>query len=162
MQDNRGRDRIGSCDSNIGRKHEYPHEISFLIYILISYHYNADVFTLIAACPKEVDMAYDMRVESSTPPPTLSLANLRQTASWIRDDLDPLVAREGPDIMHPDDVLNLQELFKDLQLYRLDLSVIAASRIHRAVQEVCGKATRWPQKLAEECDKVGMTGDRGF
>ena len=45
----------------------------------------------------------------------LSRPRLRQLAAWIRDTLDPLMAREGPDIIHSDDVLTLHELFVALQ-----------------------------------------------
>ena len=45
----------------------------------------------------------------------LSRLRLRQLAAWIRDTLDPLIAHEGPGIMHPDDVLTLHELFVVLQ-----------------------------------------------
>jgi len=78
-----------------------------------------------------------------------------QLAAWIRDTLDPLIAREGPDIMHPDDVLTLHELFVALQ-HSPDISAttLRATRIHRAVMEVAGKATRRPGRLADECDKV--------
>lgn len=86
--------------------------------------------------------------------PVIDLDNLQHMATQIRDHFDPLIAREGPDIMHPDDVLILHELFRHLQTQKLDVAIIAASRIHKAVQEVSGKATRWPHKLAEECDKV--------
>lgn len=60
-------------------------------------------------------------------------SRLRQLAAWIRDMLDPLIAREGPDI---------------------SATTLRATRIHRAIMEVAGKATRWPSRLADECDKV--------
>lgn len=90
----------------------------------------------------------------ATLPTSLSLHNLKQTAAWVRDCLDPMIAREGPNAMHPEDVLLLHDLFQDLQKYPLDRDVVATSRIHRAVAEVSGKATRWPFKLVDECDKV--------
>ncbi|KAF2466298.1 uncharacterized protein BDR25DRAFT_317700 [Lindgomyces ingoldianus] len=90
-----------------------------------------------------------------TPPPDLSRPRLRQLASWIRDDLDPIIAREGPDKLHPDDVLTLHEVFQALlhsqAITALDLR---ATRIHKAVQEVAGKATRWPGRLADDCDRI--------
>ncbi|KAF2396353.1 hypothetical protein EJ06DRAFT_585235 [Trichodelitschia bisporula] len=57
--------------------------------------------------------------EPAGPPPTtaniLSPNHLRATAAWIRDDLDPLVAREGPNALHPDDVITLHSLLVALQ-----------------------------------------------
>lgn len=92
---------------------------------------------------------------SNTTHRDLSRSRLRQLAAWIRDTLDPLIAREGPNIMHPDDVLTLHKLFVALQ-HSPDISAttLRATRIHRAVMEVAGKATRWPGRLADECDKV--------
>ncbi|KAF9638888.1 hypothetical protein BFW01_g9785 [Lasiodiplodia theobromae] len=87
-------------------------------------------------------------------PPNFSKEFLRQRASWIRDDLDPRISRDGPDCMQPDDVLTLHELFLGLQDADLSISVLRYSRIHVAVLEVAGKATRWPKRLAEECDKI--------
>ncbi|EKG12287.1 hypothetical protein MPH_10592, partial [Macrophomina phaseolina MS6] len=86
--------------------------------------------------------------------PTYSKELLRQRASWIRDDLDPRIARDGPDCMHPDDVLTLHELFVGLQDADLSISTLRFSRIHLAILEVSGKATRWPKRLAKECDKT--------
>ncbi|KAF2194884.1 hypothetical protein K469DRAFT_650869, partial [Zopfia rhizophila CBS 207.26] len=85
----------------------------------------------------------------------LSPTRLRQLATWIRDQLDPIIAREGPDAMHPDDVLMLHEVFRALQHTKdITATTLRATRIHRAVMEVAGKATRWPSGLADECDKV--------
>src|SRR3954469_5538767 len=42
---------------------------------------------------------------------TVSRSWLRQLTAWIRDDLDILIAREGPNILRPDDVLVLHETF---------------------------------------------------
>ena len=57
--------------------------------------------------------------------------------------------------MHLDDVLTLHELFVALQ-HSPDIlaTTLRATRIHRAVMEVAGKATRWPGRLADECDNV--------
>ncbi|PSN75021.1 hypothetical protein BS50DRAFT_643633 [Corynespora cassiicola Philippines] len=80
---------------------------------------------------------------------------LRQIASWIRDDLDPVIAREGPDHLRADDVLSLHEIFQALRsstaISALDLR---ATGIHRAVMEVSGTATRWPGRLADDCDRI--------
>jgi hypothetical protein len=87
--------------------------------------------------------------------PDLSRARLKELTAWIRDDLDPKVAQEGPDTLRPDDVLVLHEFFQALQssttLTALDLR---ATGIHRAVMEVAGTATRWPGRLADDCDEI--------
>jgi hypothetical protein len=79
---------------------------------------------------------------------------LRQIASHIRDTLDPLVAREGASALEPDDVLTVHTLLVSLQTFRVPLAAIRYSRIHLAVAEMCGKATRWPAKLADEAEAV--------
>lgn len=91
-----------------------------------------------------------------TPPITdISRYRLKQATHWIRDDLDILVAREGPDILRPDDVLTLHELFVALRhsntITALDLR---ATGIHRAVKVIAGIATRWPSRLCDDCDKI--------
>lgn len=87
-------------------------------------------------------------------PDSLHVVNLRKTSAWIRDILDPLMAREGPNELHPDDVLSLHTIFTELQHHQISLATMQFSRIHLAVSDVCGKATRWPKKLADEADCV--------
>lgn len=79
---------------------------------------------------------------------------LRQQARWIRDDLDPQVARDGPEALHADDLLNLDELLRRLVAARIQLDDIRFSRLHLAVTAICGKATRWPTKLIEKADAL--------
>lgn len=92
----------------------------------------------------------------ATPPNIdLSRPQLRQLAAWIRDDLDPVVAREGPEKLRADDVLTLHELFQALRTSRTTTSLdLRATGIHRAVLEVAGTATRWPGRLVDDCDRV--------
>ncbi|OCK79687.1 hypothetical protein K432DRAFT_60095 [Lepidopterella palustris CBS 459.81] len=90
------------------------------------------------------------------PGPDLSRPRLREIASWIRDTLDPLIAREGPDVMNIDDFLTLHEIFIALQYADISATALRATRIHRAVLEVASKATRWPGRLADECDRIIM------
>ena len=92
----------------------------------------------------------------ATPPVTdLPRPRLKQLTAWIRDDLDPVIAQEGPEILRPDDVLMLHDVFTSLRhssvITALDLR---ATGIHRAIMEVAGTATRWPGRLADECDKI--------
>ena len=90
-----------------------------------------------------------------TPTPDISRSKLKKLALWIRDDLDILVAREGSDILRPDDVLTLHELLVALRqsttITALDLR---ATGIHKAVKEIAGIATRWPGRLCDDCDKI--------
>ena len=85
---------------------------------------------------------------------SLSMNALRQSASWIRDVLDPLVSREGPQSLSPNDVLTLHSLLLDLQTEPVSTHVLRNSRIYLAVLEICGKATRWPGRLIDEADEV--------
>ena len=88
-------------------------------------------------------------------PIDLSRPNLRKVAAWIRDELDPLVAQEGPEKLSVDDVLTLHELFLALRTsFSLTALDLRATGIHKAIIEVAGIATRWPGRLADDCDKV--------
>jgi hypothetical protein len=78
--------------------------------------------------------------------------SLKSSAGWIRDELDPVVAREGPSSLEPDDVLTVHNLLVSIKGAPPTLQVISFSRIHLAIQAICGKATRWPTKLADEAD----------
>ncbi|KAF1986907.1 hypothetical protein K402DRAFT_463414 [Aulographum hederae CBS 113979] len=89
---------------------------------------------------------------------------LLRTACRIRDTLDPIIAREGPEILHPNDVLALHEIFQCLLIYEVPLATILFSRIHLAIAKVAGQSTRWPAKLADICDDIlilwkGIYGD---
>ncbi|KAH7109853.1 hypothetical protein B0J11DRAFT_601363 [Dendryphion nanum] len=85
----------------------------------------------------------------------LSRTRLRQISSWIRDDLDILVARDGPDKLRSDDVLTLHEVFQALRLSETITGLdLRATGIHRAIMEVAGVATRWPGKLIDDCDRI--------
>ncbi|KAK0824989.1 hypothetical protein LTR73_007276 [Friedmanniomyces endolithicus] len=79
---------------------------------------------------------------------------LRQRARWIRDDLDPQIARNGHDALHADDILKLDDLLRQLLSANLSIEVIRSSRIHLAVLEIAGRGTRWPKRLIERCDAV--------
>jgi hypothetical protein len=92
---------------------------------------------------------------SSPPADALSRPRLKALTEWVRDKLDLLVAREGPDILRPDDVLVLHETFIALRL-TTDITALdlRATGIHRAVQDIAGVATRWPGRLCDDCDKI--------
>lgn len=79
---------------------------------------------------------------------------LRKQARWIRDYLDPQVARDGPDTLHSDDVLKLDEFLRRLLASNVSLDDLRYSRIHSAVVEMAGRATRWPKRLIERCEAL--------
>jgi len=94
---------------------------------------------------------------TATPPinPDLSRNRLKKISKWIRDELDLLVAREGPDVLRADDVLTLHETFIALRYAQnITVSDLRATGIHKAVQDVAGVATRWPGRLCDDCDKI--------
>lgn len=82
------------------------------------------------------------------------LEYLRHQCRWIRDDLDPQVARNGPDALHSDDILELDELLRRLLSSSISLGDIRFSRLHMALSTICGQATRWPSRLIDRADAV--------
>lgn len=92
---------------------------------------------------------------SNSTPSDLSHLRLKRLATWIRDELDVLVAREGPDILRPDNALTLHEVFVALQqAEHITISDLRATGIHKAVQDIAGVATRWPGRLCDDCDNI--------
>lgn len=79
---------------------------------------------------------------------------LRGRVSWIRDELDPNVARDGPDFLRPDNVITLFKFFEQLRTSHLTLEAIRDSRIHLALIEISRRATRWPVRLIEEAEEI--------
>jgi hypothetical protein len=126
------------------------------------YHYHATLRPLLLStlffyltsltCPHIVVVT----MYASTPSGNdLSRSRLKQLATWIRDELDILVAREGPDILKPDDVLTLHETFLVLrQAQHITMADLRATGIHKAVQDIAGVATRWPSRLCDDCDNI--------
>jgi hypothetical protein len=87
--------------------------------------------------------------------PDVSRPSLKRLARWIRDDLEILVAREGPGALHPDDVVTLHDYFIALRRSTtITARDLRATGIHRAVKAIAGIATRWPGNLCDECDKI--------
>lgn len=87
---------------------------------------------------------------------------LRQQARWIRDDLDPQVARDGPEALHSDDLLNLDDFLRRLGASKIALDDVRFSRLHLAVLVICGKATRWPAKLIEKADVLETAWEKEY
>ncbi len=79
---------------------------------------------------------------------------LRQQCRWIRDELDPQVARDGPDALHSDDILKLDELLRRLLSSNISLEDIRSSRLHLALTTISGQGTRWPNRLIDRADAV--------
>ncbi|KAK5116458.1 hypothetical protein LTR62_008007 [Meristemomyces frigidus] len=79
---------------------------------------------------------------------------LRRRARWIRDDLDPRVAREGADALHADELLKLDEFLRRLTLSDSSVDDIRISRIHIAILDIAGHGTRWPARLIDRCDEL--------
>jgi hypothetical protein len=89
------------------------------------------------------------------PKEALSRSRLRQIGLWIRDELDVYIARDGPQYLRPDDVITLHDFFQALRTSSsITVSDLRASGIHNAIVELSGKATRWPKRLVDECDKI--------
>lgn len=88
---------------------------------------------------------------------TLELDYLKNRASWIRDELDPLVAREGPGILRLDTVVTLFKFFEQLRTSHTTLEFLRDSRIHFALLDIAGRATRWPTKLIDKAEEIVHT-----
>ena len=84
----------------------------------------------------------------------IEVSLLTEKARWIRDMLDPVVARDGPDELSADQVVTLFKLITRLRRSRISVESLRSSRIHLAVGTISGPATRWPGTLVEEADKL--------
>ena len=75
-------------------------------------------------------------------------------AAWIRDILDPLIARDGPEAISVEDALYMDQFLRKLQLATIPVQDIRLSRVHLALLEIAGRATRWPHRLIERAEAV--------
>lgn len=87
---------------------------------------------------------------------------LRLRTRWIRDDLDPQVARDGPDALHADDILKLDEFLRHLLIAKVTVDTLQYSRIHLAILLIAGHGTRWPSRLIERCDALNAAWSATF
>ncbi|KAL5115706.1 hypothetical protein ACEQ8H_006418 [Pleosporales sp. CAS-2024a] len=96
-----------------------------------------------------------MMLPPTPPAANLSRSRLKALATWVRDELDLLVAREGPNALQVDDVVLLHETFVALRLAS-DITALdlRATGIHLVVQDIAGVATRWPGRLCDDCDRI--------
>ncbi|KAI4749886.1 hypothetical protein E4T44_14979, partial [Aureobasidium sp. EXF-8845] len=69
----------------------------------------------------------------------------------------PLVAREGPDSLGPDNVIVLFEFFEQIRSPHLTVEAIRDSGLHFALLTIAGRATRWPIKLIDEAEHIIRT-----
>ncbi|KAK4542675.1 hypothetical protein LTR36_006247 [Oleoguttula mirabilis] len=74
---------------------------------------------------------------------------LRRQARWIRDELDPQIARDGRDALHSDHILRIDEFLRRLLIANISLKDLRYSRVHLAIKDIAGLATRWPDRLIE-------------
>lgn len=82
---------------------------------------------------------------------------LRQQAHWLRNELDPRIAQAGPDALHSDEVLRVDEFLRRLLKANISVDDLRSSRMHLAVSEIAGRSTRWPKRLIERCEALKET-----
>lgn len=107
-----------------------------------------------STCSTKADMApaKESTDEIGLRPSVYNPEYLLRQSRWIRDDLDLQVARDGPDALHSNDILTLDEFLRRLLTSNIDLGDIRLSRIHLAIEAIAGKATRWPVKLIDKAE----------
>ncbi|KAF2148526.1 hypothetical protein K461DRAFT_248039, partial [Myriangium duriaei CBS 260.36] len=79
---------------------------------------------------------------------------LRKQARWIRDELDPMVSRHGPNSLKPDQVVMVFKFLELLRRSRVSIEHIRYSRLHMAISCISNTATRWPRLVIDEADKL--------
>ncbi|KAF2860102.1 hypothetical protein K470DRAFT_217853 [Piedraia hortae CBS 480.64] len=91
-----------------------------------------------------------------------NLRFLQSQARWIRDELDPQIAINGPDALHSDEILKLDDLLRTLQDASLTITDLKTTRIHLAVLLICSQGTRWPRRLIDRSDQLTHMWERKF
>lgn len=84
----------------------------------------------------------------------LDINNLKTHSHWIRNTLDPTIARDGPEAISVEDALYLDQFLRKLLLVTTSVQDIRLSRIHLALLEIAGRSTRWPHRLIERAEAV--------
>lgn len=97
---------------------------------------------------------YATKVPQPGRPPAYAKDELRSQSVWIRDKLDPIVAREGWSCLAADTIQELSDFLSGLQKISLTLDDLYYSRIHKAVGDMAARATRWPTALVHLCDTL--------
>lgn len=85
---------------------------------------------------------------------TLDRDYIRSRTTWIRDELDPRIARDGPDFLSPDNVIALFTFLDELRRADISTQTLRCSRVHMALLEISGRATRWPAGLIDKVDSL--------
>jgi hypothetical protein len=88
----------------------------------------------------------------------ISAQHLAAQAHWIRNTLDLQIAQSGPEALSAHDLLEIDAFLRSLLYYAggVSLATLRSSRIHLAVLDICGRATRWPLKVIERAEDVGQ------
>lgn len=79
---------------------------------------------------------------------------LKSHARLIRDVLDPMIARDGPNALSPEQALELIKCLYQLQKALIPKADVRWSRIHYALHTISGRATRWPPKVVTLADSI--------
>lgn len=91
--------------------------------------------------------------------PTLltSPTYLLSQTHWIRNTLDLQIAQSGPEALTANDLLDIDSFLRGLLAHasEIPLSTLRSTRIHLAVLDICGRATRWPLKVIERAEAIG-------
>jgi hypothetical protein len=97
---------------------------------------------------------------------TLSISSQHLTthSHWIRNTLDLQIAHSGPEALAANDLLDLDSFLRNLltQAPHISLETLRTTRIHLAVLDICGRATRWPLKVIERADAIGAIWEGKF
>jgi hypothetical protein len=83
--------------------------------------------------------------------------HLTSQAHWIRNTLDLQIAQSGPEALQANDLLDVDSFLRSLLSFAsgVSLATLRSSRIHLAILDICGRATRWPLKVIERAEAVG-------
>lgn len=93
-----------------------------------------------------------------------SLQHLTKMTHWIRNTLDLQIAQSGPEALSANDLLDIDSFLRSLLSYAggISLETLRSSRIHLAMLDICGRATRWPLKVIERADAIGQVWENRY
>jgi hypothetical protein len=88
---------------------------------------------------------------------TISSQHLITHSHWIRNTLNLQIAHSGPEALAANDLLDLDSFLRNLlsQAPHISLETLRTTRIHLAVLDICGRASRWPLKVIERAEAIG-------
>lgn len=89
---------------------------------------------------------------------------LTSQTHWIRNTLDLQIAQNGPEALTANDLLDIDSFLRGLLAHasEIPLSTLRSTRIHLAVLDICGRATRWPLKVIERAEAIGQVWEGRF